>query len=311
MFGKAAGWGGNLNLSALNGTDGFRLAGVAAGDQAGISVSRVGDMNGDSLNDLIVGAPNADPNGSYSGASYVVFGRAAGWGASLNVSALDGTDGVRLAGVAAFDDAGGSVSGAGDVNGDGFDDLIVGAYGADPNGISTAGASYVVFGGNFTGAVTFLGTSGADTLTGTAAAERFVGGQGDDTLIGGGGADNLVGGSGNDIFVYNATGDTGITAGTRDTIDSFDNPGATSGDRIDVSTIDAIAGGSDNAFSGALIADGAPFTADGQIRATSANGGTDTILEFNTAGGSGSAAEFQIYVVGVAPDAWTSADFVL
>jgi hypothetical protein len=92
------------------------------------------------------------------------------------------------------------VSAAGDVNGDGFGDLIVGAYAADPNG-STSGASYVVFGGNFTNAVTFLGTGDADTLnSGTAAAERFVAGNGDDTMTGGGGADVFYGGRGDDTI---------------------------------------------------------------------------------------------------------------
>ena len=65
--------------------------------------------------------------------------------------------------------SGNSVSSAGDVNGDGFADLIIGAPGAESaGGASGEGESYVVFGGNFTGAVTHLGTTGNDTLTGTA-----------------------------------------------------------------------------------------------------------------------------------------------
>jgi Ca2+-binding RTX toxin-like protein len=58
----------------------------------------------------------------------------------------------------------------------------------------------VVFGGNFTGAVTHLGTPGDDTLTGSAAAETFVGGTGNDTMIGNGGADAFQGGAGNDTM---------------------------------------------------------------------------------------------------------------
>ena len=58
--------------------NGFRLSGVAAGDRSGVSVSGAGDVNGDGFDDLIVGAYRADPNGSYSGASYVVFGKRRG-----------------------------------------------------------------------------------------------------------------------------------------------------------------------------------------------------------------------------------------
>ena len=88
------------------------------------------------------------------------------------------------------------------MNGDGFDDLIIGAAGGDGSGKTKpdAGESYVIFGGDFLGGVMFAGTSGNDTLTGTAVAETFVGGQGNDTLIGGGGADAFQGGAGNDLI---------------------------------------------------------------------------------------------------------------
>ena len=135
----------NINLSALNGTNGFKLSGVAAGDGSGRAVSTAGDVNGDGVDDLLIGAPRADPNGNYSGASYVVFGRAGvGNGGNLELSALDGTNGFRLSGVAANDNSGLAVSMAGDVNGDGIDDLLIGAPGA---GTFSSGASYVVFGG--------------------------------------------------------------------------------------------------------------------------------------------------------------------
>ena len=145
VFGKAAGFAANLDLSSLDGSNGFKLSGVAAGDRSGCSVASAGDVNGDGFDDLIVGAPGADPNGSYSGASYVVFGKAAGFAANLDLSSLDGSNGFKLSGAAADDGSGYSVASAGDVNGDGFDDLIVGALGADPNG-TASGASYVVFG---------------------------------------------------------------------------------------------------------------------------------------------------------------------
>ena len=64
-----------IHLGSLSGADGFRLDGAAAKDFSGVSVSTAGDRNGDGLDDLIVGALGADPNGSDSGSSDVVFGR--------------------------------------------------------------------------------------------------------------------------------------------------------------------------------------------------------------------------------------------
>ena len=141
-----------LDLSGLNGTDGFRLDGAAVASRSGASLAPAGDINGDGIGDLIVGAHYAGPNGIRSGSSYVVFGKdtvnGLGFPATLDLSSLDGSDGFRLDGLAAEDRSGRSVAAAGDINGDGLDDLIIGAHGADPNGIANAGSSYLVFGRN-------------------------------------------------------------------------------------------------------------------------------------------------------------------
>ncbi len=128
-----------VELSSLDGNSGFVLNGVTSGDYSGQSVSAAGDVNGDGVDDLLIGAHRADPNGDRSGASYVVFG-ASGVGSSgtLELSALDGSNGFVLNGVVEFDESGRSVSAAGDVNGDGVDDLLIGAYRANPNGSGPA-----------------------------------------------------------------------------------------------------------------------------------------------------------------------------
>ncbi|MEP1095878.1 MAG: putative Ig domain-containing protein [Cyclobacteriaceae bacterium] len=142
VFGSSNGFAPTFELSALDGSNGFNLNGVAANDYAGYSVSNAGDVNGDGVDDLIIGAHGVN---SYTGASYVVFGSSSGFAQTFELSALDGSNGFKLNGVAAGDHTGGSVSNAGDVNGDGLDDIIIAARYADPNG-SDSGEAYVVFG---------------------------------------------------------------------------------------------------------------------------------------------------------------------
>ncbi|MCV6598762.1 MAG: integrin alpha, partial [Mangrovicoccus sp.] len=147
VFGKAEGYAPKVALADLNGSTGFAINGLDGFDYLGISVSSAGDLNGDGLDDLVLGAYQADPNKTgAAGESYVIFGSNAGYPSSFDLSSLDGGNGFVINGEAYIDFSGNAVSGAGDINGDGYDDLIIGAYGADPAGAENAGKAYVVFG---------------------------------------------------------------------------------------------------------------------------------------------------------------------
>ena len=138
---------------------GYSIAGDAAGDAAGTAVGGAGDVNGDGFDDFGVGAPGDDTGGSGSGSVRVFSG-------------LDGSVLHTFLGDSAGDAFGTSFSAAGDVNADGFDDVIVGAPGDDAGGIDSGSAKV------------FSGVDGAvlHDLAGGSGAEAFgtsVSGAGD------------------------------------------------------------------------------------------------------------------------------------
>ena len=212
VFGKTDGAAIELSSIEANSNEvpvGFMISGVAVNDTSGrSSVSGAGDVNGDGLDDLIIGAMGDDPNGSGSGASFVVYGKTNGEMVELS-DVQHGIGGFVINGVGEDDSSGWSVSGAGDVNGDGFADLLVGAPFDSPNG-SSSGASFVVFGDNFTQSVTNVGTTDGETLTGTIENDIIFAGEGDDTINGTSGEDRLSGGNGADVFIFSRDDGTSI-----------------------------------------------------------------------------------------------------
>ncbi|NKI36207.1 choice-of-anchor D domain-containing protein [Wenzhouxiangella sp. XN79A] len=145
VFGRTTGFPALLDLGSLNGSDGFSIDGEASPDRLGWAVAGAGDVNGDGLDDLLLGAPLASPNGTESGRSYLLFGRSTGFPATLDLSTMDATEGIRIDGETPFDQSGLSVARAGDLDADGIDDVAVGAGNADGNAVN-AGRAYVIFG---------------------------------------------------------------------------------------------------------------------------------------------------------------------
>jgi len=147
FFGSRNSWSGSIKISALNGSNGFIVYGENANAETGISVSDAGDVNGDGVKDIIIGAPGANTgNVMNAGRAYILFGSKGKWNSPAYLSDLNGDNGFILDGQDTGDRCGTSVSRAGDVNGDGIDDFIIGAPGATANGQLNAGVSYVVFG---------------------------------------------------------------------------------------------------------------------------------------------------------------------
>ena len=134
------------------------------------------------------------------------------------------------------------------------------------------------------------GGAGNDTVQGGDGADHLKGGAGNDRIIGGEDKDRMSGDGGSDIFVFD-DGDTGNSAATRDVIEDFQGGGDRGGDLINLSGIDAITGGSDNAFT---FIGQSQFTGLGQLRVSYSNG--STIVEGNVAGNA--SADFQIELKG-------------
>jgi len=114
----------------------YILSGEAVGDQFGAAAAPAGDLNGDGYGDVVIGAPSSVAGGSGPGHAYVFLGG----------PASDDAPDVVLTGEPTHSQFGSAVSTAGDFNGDGFDDLIVGAYLHGAQGPMT-GQVYVYFGG--------------------------------------------------------------------------------------------------------------------------------------------------------------------
>jgi hypothetical protein len=184
LFGPVTG---TVNASAAD----TKLRGEAAGDYFAISID-AGDVDGDGYDDLMIGALNDDDGGTDAGAAYVVLGPISG------TSGIGTSADAKWTGVAAGDSAGRNVASAGDVDGDGFIDLIIGANNNDDVDVN-AGAAYLLYGpvttdNTLTNADAILtGAAGQDRAGYWVDGARDVDGDGfDDLFIGAYRADTVV-----------------------------------------------------------------------------------------------------------------------
>ncbi len=178
-------------LQGIETTADVTMTGFSVSDGLGGSVASAGDVNGDGYADVIVSVPGSDSEGTDAGRAVIYFGG----------SAMDQFVDVILAGGVAGDTFGQSVASAGDVNGDGYTDVVVGAYHNDA-AAANAGAAYVYLGGSF---LVPMETTADVTLLGAAASDQFgisVASAGD--VDGDGYADVIVGADWNDVGGANA-----------------------------------------------------------------------------------------------------------
>ena len=174
------------------------FTGAAAGDEAGVAVAGVGDLDGDGFDDMVIGARHESTAASQAGAAYIVYG-----GPDLigDITLGDTAEMDVLLGEFAYDKAGRMMS-VGEVSGDAYPDLLIAAPSADPSG-ELSGAAYIVFGPPGSGSladadVKFTGRTGynyagvdlaSGDLNGDGSGDVFIGAIGND--VGGGNAGTI------------------------------------------------------------------------------------------------------------------------
>ncbi|MGD1914823.1 MAG: GC-type dockerin domain-anchored protein [Phycisphaerales bacterium] len=150
VFGRTTGFPATLSLFDLDGDDGFNVPGITGPYGLGNAVAGAGDINGDGIDDIVIGADEYYAGWFSCGAAYIIFGKTTGFDASVSLASLNGSNGFTVYGDGYIELVGRSVAAAGDINGDGFDDLVIGSsdWGDHPyyGPLDRGGSAYVIFG---------------------------------------------------------------------------------------------------------------------------------------------------------------------
>lgn len=144
-----------FSLASLNGKNGFVIKGINGSGQTGSSVSSAGDVNGDGIADILIGARMVNKG---AGQTYIIFGSDKGWPSAINIESINSHNGLIVNGISHGsppltwpDFSGYSVSKAGDLNGDYIDDILISAPHVNHSALHAnqnlfAGQIYVLFG---------------------------------------------------------------------------------------------------------------------------------------------------------------------
>jgi hypothetical protein len=177
VYGHAGPYAAAINVTTPMEGVSSRIQNHNTSELMGLLVAAVGDVNGDGLGDFAFASNRASHGiGTNAGAAFVIFGAEDGLPLDFNLSQIDGTNGFQITGQQAGWELGAGLSKAGDINGDGRDDLVIGASGYDVAGADNIGAAFVIYGQEtFAAAVdvnTLDGTNGF-RIVGEAAGDRF------------------------------------------------------------------------------------------------------------------------------------------
>ncbi|AUM11350.1 Ig-like domain-containing protein [Ketobacter alkanivorans] len=191
IYGDNGGSYGNIDVDTLLSSEGFAIYGENDADNMSHSLASAGDFNVDGVDDVLLGAYINGEGGANAGAGYLVMGKDGASRADVDLATLNSNDGIKIIGAAANDRLA-QASGNADVNGDGFNDLILGATLGD-NASADGGETVVIWGRELSQSVntSLAGDSGANNLVGTS---------GNDTIVTAGGADAVAAGAGDDVI---------------------------------------------------------------------------------------------------------------
>ena len=259
---------GGTGNDTMQGGDNDDLMKGGAGDDSLLGQAGADEIDAGEGNDTVNGGAGADSMDGGAGIDLLSYQGSAG-GVTVNMAT-----GETLGGDAVFD----LFSGFEQLEGSGWNDELTGSAAAD----------------------TIWGGGGNDLVLGAAGNDVLRGGDGNDTLVGGAGRDVLIGGAGADTFRFTSMADLGKAAGARDILRDFQ----TGVDKIDLSLIDPIAGGADDAF---VFSAGQGFTGTGVAELRFVASGNDTMVQLDADGNGTFDAAFLINGNGVP----MSADFIL